>query len=263
MLRVMDDDRVFRALADPTRRHLLDRLFERDGRTLTELLEGVEMSRFGVMKHLRILEGAGMIVTRRAGREKLHFLNAVPVQLIADRWVGKYTRERAAALADLKAVLDEGGAHMSPSATKPRQVYQVYINASPEKVWQAITNPEFTTRYFYGSYVESTFEPKAKLTHYTGDRSAVMVEGEIIEADPPHRLVHSWKLRYDPKFAGDAASQGTWEIASEDGKVSKLTVIHEFLSEDASYAEVASGWSWVVSNLKTLLETGEALPSHN
>ena len=152
---------------------------------------------------------------------------------------------------------------MAPTATKPRQVYQVYIKASPESVWQAITNPEFTTRHFYGSYVESTFQPTAKLTHYTGDRSSLMVEGEIIEVDSPRRLVHSWRLRSDPKFAADAASQVTWEIASEDGKVSKLTVIHEFESEDASFAEVVSGWSWVVSNLKTLLETGEALPSHD
>jgi len=150
---------------------------------------------------------------------------------------------------------------MSPTATKPRQLYQVFIKASPEKVWEAITKPEFTTRYFYGSYVESTFKPKAKLTHYSGDRSAVMVEGEIIEADPPRRLVHTWNIRYDPKFAGDEPSQVTWEIASEDGQVSKLTVIHEFESEDATFHEVASGWSWVVSNLKTLLETGEALPS--
>src|ERR1039457_2077895 len=195
MLAGRDDTRVFRALADPTRLHLLDRLFEADGGTLTDLLEGVKMSRFGVMKHLRVLEGAGMIVTRRAGREKLHFLNAVPVQLIADRWVGKYTRERAAALADLKAALDEGGAHVSQTATKPRQVYQVYINASPEKVWQAITNPEFTTRSFYGSYVESTFEPKAKLTHLSGDRSAVMVEGEVLAGGRPHRLGDRWTRR--------------------------------------------------------------------
>ena len=152
---------------------------------------------------------------------------------------------------------------MSPTAAKPRQVYQVYINASPEKVWQAITKPEFTTRYFYGSYVESTFQAKAKLTHYSTDRSSVAVEGEIIEADPPHRLVHTWNIRYDPKFAGDAPSQVTWEIASEDGQVSKLTVIHEFETEDATFHEVASGWSWVVSNLKTFLETGEALPSHD
>jgi DNA-binding transcriptional ArsR family regulator len=105
----MDDDRVFKALADGTRRTLLDQLFARDGRTLTELESGLEMSRFGVMKHLRVLEEAGLVVTRRAGREKLHFLNAVPIQLIHDRWIGKYTERRVAVLTDLKRELEEQG----------------------------------------------------------------------------------------------------------------------------------------------------------
>ena len=106
----MDDDRVFRALADPTRRHLLDRLFERDGRTLTELDSELEMTRFGVMKHLRLLEEAGLVVARRQGREKLHFLNPVPIRLIHDRWIDKFTEHRVAALADLKSELEEGSA---------------------------------------------------------------------------------------------------------------------------------------------------------
>ena len=105
----MDDDHVFRALADPTRRHLLDRLFERDGRTLTELELGLEMTRFGVMKHLQVLEGAGLVVTRRSGREKLHFLNPVPIRLIQDRWIDKYTERRVSALAHLKTKLEETG----------------------------------------------------------------------------------------------------------------------------------------------------------
>jgi DNA-binding transcriptional ArsR family regulator len=103
----MDDDRVFRALADPTRRHLLDRLYERDGRTLTELDSELEMSRFGVMKHLRMLEDAGLVVTRRRGREKLHFLNPMPIRLIHDRWIDKYTEPRVSALAELKIRLEE------------------------------------------------------------------------------------------------------------------------------------------------------------
>jgi DNA-binding transcriptional ArsR family regulator len=103
----MDDDRVFRALADPTRRYLLDLLFERDGRTLTELESGLEMTRFGVMKHLRVLEDAGLVVHRRAGREKLHFLNPVPIRLIHDRWIDKYTERRVSALSDLKNRLEE------------------------------------------------------------------------------------------------------------------------------------------------------------
>jgi DNA-binding transcriptional ArsR family regulator len=106
---VDDDDRVFKALADSTRRHLLDRLFARDGRTLTELESELEMTRFGVMKHLRVLEDAGIVVTRRAGREKLHYLNPVPIRLIHDRWIDKYTERRVSALADLKAQLEETG----------------------------------------------------------------------------------------------------------------------------------------------------------
>src|SRR5216110_1526953 len=102
----MDDDQVFKALADPTRRHLLDRLFERDGRTLTELESELEMTRFGVMKHLRILEEAGLVVTRRQGREKLHFLNPVPIRQVHDRWIDKYTERHVSALADLKAELE-------------------------------------------------------------------------------------------------------------------------------------------------------------
>src|ERR671930_1078320 len=102
----MDDDGIFKALADPTRRHLLDRLFERDGRTLTELESELAMTRFGVMKHLRVLEDAGLVLTRRSGREKLHFLNPVPIQLIHDRWIDKYRQHHARALADLKAELE-------------------------------------------------------------------------------------------------------------------------------------------------------------
>ena len=105
----MDDDQVFKALADSTRRHLLDRLFERDGRTLTELQERFSMTRFGVMKHLRLLEDAGLVVTRRSGREKLHYLNPVPIRLIHDRWIDKYTERRVSALAELKTELEETG----------------------------------------------------------------------------------------------------------------------------------------------------------
>jgi DNA-binding transcriptional ArsR family regulator len=103
----MDDDLVFKALADPTRRLLLDRLFERDGRTLTELESQLEMTRFGVMKHLRVLEEAGLVVSRKTGRNRLHFLNPVPVRRIHDRWIGKYTERQAAALSELKTQLEE------------------------------------------------------------------------------------------------------------------------------------------------------------
>jgi DNA-binding transcriptional ArsR family regulator len=105
-----DDDRVFKALADPTRRFLLDRLFERSGRTLTELESDLEMTRFGVMKHLRVLEDAGLVVSRKEGREKLHFLNVVPIRLVHDRWIDKFTERRVSALTDLKRQLEEDSA---------------------------------------------------------------------------------------------------------------------------------------------------------
>jgi DNA-binding transcriptional ArsR family regulator len=144
----MDDDQVFKALADPTRRHLLDRLFERDGRTLTELESELEMTRFGVMKHLRVLEDAGLVVTRREGREKLHFLNPVPIRLIHDRWIDKYTEHRVAALADLKHELEE--THDHDDRTDHAGLLRLHPR-HPEQIWDAITKPEFTQQYFYGA----------------------------------------------------------------------------------------------------------------
>jgi uncharacterized protein YndB with AHSA1/START domain/DNA-binding transcriptional ArsR family regulator len=256
----VDDARVFRALADPSRRLLLDRLFERDGRTLTDLESQLEMTRFGVMKHLRLLEEAGLVVTRRAGREKLHYLNPVPIRLIHDRWIDKYTARRVSALAALKTEL-EGGAMEVETATKPQQMYQMFIRATPERVWEAITTPEFTSRYFYGTYVDSTLEEGTPFVFYdSADHGNVMVEGEVVESDPPRRLVYTWRMLYDPDLAADAPSRVTWEIEPV-GETSKLTVIHEFDRESATFHHVASGWSWVLSNLKTVLETGEPLPS--
>ena len=164
MDRMTDDDRVFKALADPTRRFLLDRLFARDGRTLTELESELEMTRFGVMKHLRVLEDAGLVVTRRSGREKLHFLNPVPIRLIHDRWIDKYTERQVSALADLK--IRTGGQRMTTMTTQTAtttQVYRVYIKATPEAIWDAITKPEWTQRYGYGGSAEYDLRPGGAL----------------------------------------------------------------------------------------------------
>jgi uncharacterized protein YndB with AHSA1/START domain/DNA-binding transcriptional ArsR family regulator len=252
----MDDDQVFRALSDPTRRLLLDRLFERDGRTLVELQGQVQdMTRFGVMKHLKVLEEAGLITTRKAGREKLHYLNAVPVQLIHDRWVSKYTRPRAEALSDLKAVL-EGGGHME-SATKTEQVYQVFIKATPEQIWEAITKPEFTERYFYGARIENSPERHRSV----GPDGSIWGDSPTLEYEPPKRLVHGWRSLYDPELAEEEESRVTWEIEPQEGGYSKLTVIHDRLEGAPKTAESVSGagWMMVLSALKTLLETGRPL----
>jgi uncharacterized protein YndB with AHSA1/START domain/DNA-binding transcriptional ArsR family regulator len=251
------DDKVFRALADPTRRLLLDRLFEREGRSLTDLESEVSgMTRFGVMKHLKVLEGAGLVVTRKVGRERLHYLNPVPVQLIGDRWVSRYSRPRALALTGLKADL-EGGDSMT---IKPQQVYQVYIKATPDQVWDAITKPEFTAKYFYGARVETTGEAGTPMRYYSPDRSAVWSDETIIESQRPRRLVVGWRSLYDPELAAEERSRVTWEINEQEGGVVRLTVIHDLLEGAPKTAEsVSGGWMFIISGLKTVLETGEPL----
>src|SRR5574337_1218790 len=136
-----DDNRVFKALAGRARRRLLDRLFEREGRTLTELASKMAMTRFGVMKHLKVLEEAGLVVTKRRGREKLHFLNPVPIRLVHDRWVSKYAEPWAATLSDLKSRLE------SPM----EKVFEIYIKTTPERLWEAITDPEIRSKYNFGA----------------------------------------------------------------------------------------------------------------
>ena len=251
------DDQVFKALADPTRRLLLDVLFEREGRTLIDLQSEVEgMTRFGVMKHLRILEAAGLVVATKVGREKLHYLNSVPVQLLHDRWVSKYTRPRASALAALKREL-EGSETMSAA---PKQIYQVFIQATPEQIWDAITKPEFTTKYFYGSRVDTTGEVGSPFRHHAPDGKTLWGDDVVLESDPPRRFVHTWRSLYDPELATEPASRVTWEIEAQPGGVTKLTVIHDQLEESPkTSAHVAGGWMFIISGLKTLLETGKPL----
>jgi uncharacterized protein YndB with AHSA1/START domain/DNA-binding transcriptional ArsR family regulator len=248
---------AFKALADPSRRRLLDLLFERDGQTLTELAGALPaMTRFGVMKHLHLLEEAGLVTTHRAGREKLHYLNAVPIRLIHDRWIGKYRKARAAALAELKLDMEE---EMATTDSRPAQVYTVFIRAPREKVWDAITKPEFTHRYFFGSEPSSTWKPGARLLwteHGTGNE---LVDGEVIEYDKPRRLVHSWIVKYDEALTAEGPSRVTYELEEKDG-VTKLTAIHDdFPSGSKVYDNVAGGWPLVLSGLKTLVETGAPL----
>lgn len=254
----MEDEPIFRALADPTRRRLLDFLFERDGRTLTELESELPMTRFGVMKHLRVLAEAGLITTRKVGRERFHYLNPIPIQLISDRWINKYSAGRASALADLKTAL-EGGNGMA-SDSKPKLVYQIIIKAAPERVWEAITQPEFTARYYYGSTLKSDLTVGSPFTYHMPDGSPI-VEGEVITSEPPTKLVHSYHSLWSP-MSEDAPTTVTWELEAMPGGVTKVTVVHEeFQGETATYKGLQSGgWSWILSNMKTLLETGEPMP---
>src|SRR5512146_1693261 len=149
----MDADAVFRALADPTRRGLLDELFKRDGQTLGALGRRLTMTRFGVMKHLKVLEDAGLVVTKKRGREKLHFLNPVPIRLVHDRWVSKYAEPWAAALSELKERLER----------PVEKVYEIYIKTTPERLWQAITDPEIRAKYNFGAAVRSAWTVGSRL----------------------------------------------------------------------------------------------------
>ena len=250
------DDRVFAALADPTRRHLLDLLFERDGRTLGELVAAVPgMTRFGVMKHLRVLEAAELVATRRVGREKHHYLNPVPIRRLHDRWLDKYRARAAASLIDLQRTLE--GIPMSTTAA-PAHVSAIYIRATPEAIWRAITESDFTLRYYYGSAIETDWRPGSPY-RMTID-GELQIEGEIVEADPPRRLVQTFHAVWDEGVKADAPTRVTWEIDDEMPGVCRVTVIHDGLVVGSSTLEqVSGGWPFILAGRKTLLETGRSL----
>ena len=239
-------DLVFKALADPTRRNLLDELFRRDGQSLSELEERFDMSRFGVMKHLRLLEEAGLVLTRRRGRQKLHFLNPVPIRLVHDRWVSKYAEPWAAALSDLKHRLE------SPM----EKVFEIYIRTTTERLWEAITNPEIRAKYNFGTAWHSDWAPGSRL-EMTAPKAGVLGEGEVLEADPPRRLVHTMTALWSDEVKSEGASRVTWEIEPV-GDSCRLTVIHDQLREGAN-DQIYGGWPMILSGLKTWLETGQLL----
>jgi uncharacterized protein YndB with AHSA1/START domain len=241
---------VFRALADPHRRTLLDRLRERDGANLGELVEELpNMTRFGVMKHLRVLEDAHLVTTRRAGRRKLHFLNPIPIRLLADRWISRYAAPLVERMADVK--------HVTERSPMPelKHVYEVYIRATPEQVWRAITESDFTRRYYYGNDVISDWQPGSELVYRDPSDGSEPIRCHVLEAVPPRRLVHTFSF---PE-TGDPPSRVTWTIEPR-GDATLLILTHdEFETATATYKSVAHGWVPILSGLKTLLETGEPL----
>ena len=171
---------TFRALSDPSRRLLLDRLFERDGQTLGELCTYLpSMTRFGVMRHLGVLEEAGLITTRREGREKRHFLNPVPIRLVHDRWIGKFAEPVVGAMAAMKRTLE------AEAMSAPDHVYSVYIKASPDRVWRAITDGVETEQYYYGTRVDSDWSKGGRIVYAYPDGS-VAADGEVLDLSLIH-----------------------------------------------------------------------------
>jgi uncharacterized protein YndB with AHSA1/START domain len=244
----MDD--VFKALADPTRRSLLDELSRRDGQTLSALEQRLPMTRFGVMKHLKVLEQAGLVVTKKRGREKLHFLNAVPIRLVHDRWVSKYAEPWAATLTGLKKNLEENGME---------KVFEIYIKTTADRLWEAIIDSEMRAKYTFGVGVTSDWTPGSRYeaAAVRPGMSIPISEGENLEVDPPRRLVQSFTAKWSDEVEAEGTSRVTWEIEPV-GDSCRLTVTHDGLREGAT-DELYGGWPQILSGLKTLLETGETL----
>ncbi len=241
----MDD--VFRALADPTRRSLLDELFRQDGQTLTELEQRFSMTRFGVMKHLKLLEEAGLVVTRRRGREKLHFLNPVPIRLVHDRWVSKYAEPWVAGLSDLKHSLE----------SSMEKVFEIYIRTTPERLWEAITDGETRSKFMFGNRMSSDFTAGSHFEMTNPKADGILGEGDNLEVDPPRRLVQTMVALWGEDVKSEGTSRVTWEIEPV-GDSCRLVLTHDQLREGAN-SQIYGGWPMILSGLKTWLETGEVL----
>ncbi len=258
----MDD--VFKALADPSRRQLLDSLNTRGGQTLTELCAGLAMARQSVSKHLSVLQAAGLVSTVWRGREKLHYLNTAPICEISDRWINRYHRLRVSALVGLKRAVED------PFMTRPEYVYVTFIRTSPERLWSALTDQAFTARYWGRTYDTDW----TKGSRYSVTQSGVRVEDPeqiILEADPPHRLSYTWNTfnaelsgalgwseEFRARIAAEPRSRVTFEIEPEGDETVRLTVIHDgFEVGSAMLESISGGWPRVLADLKTLLETGE------
>jgi uncharacterized protein YndB with AHSA1/START domain len=241
-------DEVFKALADPTRRSLLDELFAQDGQTLSALEARLPMTRFGVMKHLKVLEEAGLVKAKKRGREKLHFLNPVPIRLVHDRWVSKYAEPWAATLSDLKHTLED---------RTMEKVFEIYIKTTPERLWEAITDSELRSRYNFGVGIESDWAPGSRYFASSPMAPGPLCEGENLEVDPPRRLVQSFNALWGESVRSEGTSRVTWEIEQVEDSC-RLTVTHDELREGAN-DELFGGWPMILSGLKTLLETGQTL----
>jgi uncharacterized protein YndB with AHSA1/START domain/DNA-binding transcriptional ArsR family regulator len=253
------------AETDPTRRGLLDALFAEDGQTLGALQSRVQMTRFGVMKHLGVLDDAGLITTRRRGREKLHYLNPVPLQRVHDRWVSKYAQPWAAGMSRLKAELEDESmdevkrvswADGTAPVAAGTAVFEIFIKTTPGRLWQAITDPQQRAKYSFGVQTVSEWtagSPYAAQVPGVGDISS----GINVEVDPPRLLVQTFQARWSDEVEALGATRVTWEI-EQVGTSCRLTVIHDQLPAGAS-AELYGGWPMILSGLKTLLETGELL----
>jgi DNA-binding transcriptional ArsR family regulator/uncharacterized protein YndB with AHSA1/START domain len=258
---------VFRALADPTRRTILDALFAIDGQSVGALCALFpEMTRFGVSKHLRVLEEANLVAAVRSGRARLHYLNPVPLAQIAHRWTSKYAAPFAAALVDLDVQVAQlqttfAGARMD----RAEHVYQIYIAALPDQVWTAITDSEWTCRYFHSTaFVEPPVAGRPYRTVLPDGRPAN--DGMIEEMTPPvdgqaGRFVQTWHILYDDALSAEPAGRVEWLVEAAGEGLTRVRLVHSGLEQSPlTWENVKDGWVWVLDALKTVIETGRSLP---
>lgn len=240
-------DAIFKALNDPARRALLDSLRAQDGQTLTELEEQLDMTRFGVMKHLKVLEDAHLIVTRKKGRFKYHYLNALPLQEMIDRWVHPFLQPQAAALADLKAQLEEK--HMS----KPDFIMSTFINCTQDALWEALTRGDVIAQYHFACQAaRGDMEKPEDEVAYLLPHGEPMLTNRVIEITPKTRI----EMMFLPSWGGDDTASRCVYLVEPTASGMKLTVEHYDVPEGQD--GIGDGWTRFLSGIKTFLETGTA-----
>ncbi len=251
-----DLDAVFKALADPTRRLLLDRLKQRNGQTLGELCAELSMARQSATQHLDLLQRAGLVSVVRRGRERLHHLDPGPIHEIEQRWISAFDRPRLRAIRDIKEKAEEYAMSEQQVDTIPTYVYVTYIRATAEEVWRALTDADLTASY-WGHANVSDWQPGSVWEHRRTDGSEVAdAGGRVLDVEPPRRLVMTFG---EPDEPPATASRVTFLVEPHEDIV-RLTVTHERLADATALREISLGWPAVLANLKSLLETGQVLP---
>jgi DNA-binding transcriptional ArsR family regulator/uncharacterized protein YndB with AHSA1/START domain len=246
-------DMVFRAINDASRRLLLDALFDEDGQTLGQLCEYLPtMTRYGVMNHLRVLEEAGLVTTRKAGRNKHHYLNPVPIREMHDRWISKYAESTVATMVAIKTAIE--GGHMS----HPSHVYTTYIAGAIADVWNAIIDGDQTVRYFYGTRVESSWDPGSAIRYLDGE-GTVVADGEVVSYEHESRLEMSFHARWDPELEAEGPIREAWIVEDADGMTMLSVEMYDVDPASKTYENFTTGFPLIVSGLKTLVETGKQL----
>ena len=244
-------DNIFNALGDKSRRHLLDVLYQKNGQSLTELTATLKMSRQAVTKHLGILEEANLVVPVWKGREKLHYLNPVPLRLIYLRWISKFDETRIESIFEMK-----NNNEAIQEVNMKGFMYQIVIASSAEKVWESLTKPEFTQKFWFGRRVESDWNLGSAVSIVTPE-GVIEAKGEVLEFQINKRLSYSW---LSAKETIEDISTVVFEL-QEMGELTKLTILHDIDADKANFQQAAAGWTFILCGLKTFLETGAAMPA--